>query len=392
MALFWASTAWSLGLPPNVDAFAARQTGVDFTEVARNYPRFKTLVLVSFSKRLDLTDVYKLKSLDAFPQSGGNLGLLGKHWAVMFTRAGSLKRLMKSPLTEKVVPLTRFTLRGIYEVAFKLVDEEYEGPLEFRTSMPRSDFGKELKALHVLVSPKREYRVRPGTAGNKWLYYNLDQAEKGSEVKFGFDFTYEVDLAEFLAHALAMVPVSEEILLPIEGRASEFLLPSPKITSDSEQVVDLAHEIMGNSRAPREMYRRVLAYIKRNLPYDRGKRSLFFGGKMVYWDMAEMYNIPAVTLTQGRAACPSTSVLETALLRAAGIPARTAGRWGHFYTELFMPGRGWLSTSITPTGIPLVVDYDNHHQPFAGWTPAVRVQTTRWSGQVKVLIDSDYDQ
>ena len=44
------------------------------------------------------------------------------------------------------------------------------------------------------------------------------------------------------------------------------------------------------------------------------------------------------------------------MLRAAGIPSRTAGRWGHFYTELFLPRQGWVSTSVTPTGIPLVVD------------------------------------
>jgi hypothetical protein len=365
---------------------------VDFTEVARNYPRFKTLVWVGFHKKLNLQDVYKLRALDTLPQSGGNLGLLGRRWAIMFTRAGSLPRLKASTLTRRVVPLTKFTLRGIYEIAFKLVDEEYKGPLDFKVSMPRSGFGKDLTSLNILVFPKSDYEVIPGRAGNRWLYYSLREAEKGKVAKFGFDFTYKVDLADFLSHALAMVPLDEEIFLPFESPAREFLRPSPKITSDSDQVINLAYELMGQSRAPREMYRKIFAYIKENLPYDKGKRTLFFGGKKVYRDMAEMYNPPAETLAQGRAACPSTSVLETALLRAAGVPARTAGRWGHFYTELFMPGRGWLSTSITPTGIPLVVDHDHHHQPFAGWTPAVQVQTTRWSGLVKVLIDSDYDE
>lgn len=383
--------AWAQNPAMWPENFAAQQTGVDFPKVARLFPRLKTLVLVSFTHNLGLNDIHRLKSLGAFAQSGGTLGLLGRDWAVLFTRAKNLDRLRRSSLTARVVPLTRFRISGIYRVGFKLVDDEYTGPVNFRVSMPRSGFGKELIRLEVLLSPPRAYTVSKDSAGNSWLELSLAKAQRDSEIMGSFYFVYKVDLAVLLAHALAMVPMDEAPVLPAQSPARGYLLPSAKITSDSPQIIALANGLLDKQKAPRRIYRAILAHIKKNLPYDREKRDLFFGGKMVYRDMSEMYNPPRLTLTAAKAACPSASVLEAALLRAAGVPARTAGRWGHFYTELYMPGWGWLSTSVTPTGIPLVVDADHRHQPFAAWTPPVQVQTTKWSAQVKVLLDSDHE-
>lgn len=375
------------GLNQWPEALTARQTGVDFVEVARRFPRFKTLVLTSFTHNLGLSDIQQLADLGAFPQSGGSLGLLGRDWQVLFTRAKDLHRLRASSLTAEVVPLTRFKTCGIYQISFKLVDDEYSGPLGFKISMPRSGFGKELIHQELVLSPSAEHTITKDSAGNNWLELILPEAKKGSQVNCDVAFIYQVDIAALLNHALAMVPLDEAPDLSAQSPARSYLQPSAKITSESPAVISLADDLFGREKAPRKLYQAILAHIKDNLPYDQEKRRLFFGGKMVYSDMSEMYNQPEVTLAAGKAACPSTSVLEAALLRAAGVPARTAGRWGHFYTELFMPGRGWLSTSVTPTGIPLVVDPDHRHQPFAVWNPSVKVQTTTWRGQVKVLLD-----
>ena len=148
----------------------------------------------------------------------------------------------------------------------------------------------------------------------------------------------------------------------------------------------LAEEILGQERVPRRVWARISKYIKDNIPYDHQKRAEFFGGRKVYRSMAEMYDPPEVILERRVGACPETCLLEASLFRAVGIPARTAGRWGHFFTEVHIPGRGWVSTSVTPTGIPLIRDVDAEHLPFVSWDQEVAVQTTRWTGEVRIRV------
>jgi hypothetical protein len=372
-------------------SIADRQSGVDFAEVARRFPRLKTIVLVSFTHDLTIDDTLRLQKLGALPQGGGSRELVGRRWAVLHTRAGNLARLQRLPMTLRVVPLRNFKIKGIYRVTFKLVEEHHQGDLTFTVSTPRSGFGKKLMDLEIQATPQGPHAISQDAAGNRWLKVHLPDPRNGDEVRLSFNFVYKVDMAELLAHSLAMVPMDESVELSNHSPAMVYLQPSDKIAAGSKSVVALANIIYESNRSPRRIYQAIGAFIKANLPYDREKRKQFFGGQKIYFDMEHMYKSPEATLSSGKAACPSTSVLEAAILRASGVPARTAGRWGHFYSELYIPGRGWLSTSVTPTGIPLVVDPDHRHKPFANWAPTAAVQTTEWSGWVKVLLDSDHE-
>ena len=91
-----------------------------------------------------------------------------------------------------------------------------------------------------------------------------------------------------------------------------------------------------------------------------------------------------MTLSRGIGACPDTSLLECTLLRARGIPCRTAGRFGHFFTVLYVPGHGWVSTSIHPTGIPLFLAPGPDHVPYQKWRPAILLRTSRLESRIRI--------
>jgi len=266
------------------------------------------------------------------------------------------------------------------------VEPEFSGLIRFSVSTPRDSFGKKLIHIedHVYPYPPIPFVIKRDLAGNRWLKMETPQAETGSVVKFDFYFIYQVDTEKILGHALALVPPGEASKLRPGSPASAYLAPSLIIDSASPLVKSVAAKIFGGEKAPRRLYKRLVEYIRKHIKYNQAKKDQFFGGKSVYHNMAEMYQHPEITLRRKLGACPDTSVLEAALLRAAGVPTRTAGRWGHFYTEVFLPGKGWLSTSVTPTGIPLVVDPDNRHRTLVSWDPPIALQITMWSASERV--------
>ncbi|NQT57069.1 MAG: transglutaminase domain-containing protein [Desulfobacteraceae bacterium] len=364
---------------------------INFSEVARQYPRFKTLIYLGFGEDLDLARLLKLRRIGVHPLNGDLLEPLGHRAAIFFTRADSLEDLRRSGIVRSVHPLARFRMAGIYRIHLKIVESDFFGSIKFRVSTPRNGFGKKLVHIEHHISPSIPFAIKRDLAGNHWLDVEIPQAKAGMTVKFDFYFVYQVDVEEILKHALAMVPLDEYSKLPPESPARSYLGPSPKIDSASPLVKSLSTEIFGDEKAPRRLYKRALQYLKKHITYDHTKRAQFFGGKTVYHDMAEMYQHPKVTLSRKMGACPDTSVLEATLLRAAGVPARTAGRWAHFYTELFLPNRGWLSPSVTPTGIPLVVDVDKRQLLFVSWDPPIAVQTIMWSSSLRIE-DVDYNE
>jgi hypothetical protein len=345
------------------------------------------MVRIQFGQPLSLEILAKLGKLGVFSHHGGPLQVLGRNEGVFFLGAANLPKLLRSPLAVKVNPLTNFRLAGLYRIHFKVVEQGFQGKVSFRISSPREGFGKKLIYLEEQVLPALNLTRQIDSAGNRWINVSLHVKEKTRHLKLNFYFIYHVDVAQILEHSLSMVPLNEPIGPVVNSQALQMLKPSPKIDSASPRIRLMAKSLFGEGRhlSAHAKYRRVQSFVKNYLPYDHQKRARFFGGKMVYKSMAQMYNHPETTLDRGQAACPSVSILEASLLRASGVPARTAGRWGHFYTELYIPGRGWLSSSVTPTGIPLVRDVDYRHQPLVSWEPEIAVQTTMWGGNVKVL-------
>ena len=385
-----AATPGPAAAPTDPTPPAPAPAPVDFQRLAARLPSFKTLVRLTFQPSLDLDRLVRLHQLGVLPLQGDLSRVLGRREGVFFTRAANLPALMNSGLARTAHPLRQFVMSGLYRIHFKLRQPDYQGPLAFKVSTPRDDFGKRIIQQEDSVFPRLPARISRDGAGNRWLEVEMPQAGPDSEIKFDFLVKYQVDLDRMLAHYLALAEPDPAAPLPPGSPQAAFLLPSAKISWQDPRVAGLASQLGPPGLAPRRLYGAMLAYIKKNLPYDHAKRAQFFGGRMVYEDMAQMYQTPAQTLERGVGACPDTCLLEAALFRARGLPARTAGRWGHFYSEVYVPGRGWMSTSVTPTAIPLVKDQDQNHLPLVSWTPAVKVQTTLWQG--KVWIDPEATQ
>ena len=364
----------------------ADQQGLDFTRLAKTYPSLKTIVLLSFDRELEFNYLLRLRGLEVFPVNGDNVDYLGRTYGLFHTRAGNLERAAKAAGVTAAIPLARFFMRGLYRVHFKILEPGFSGRMAFSVTAPRESFGRRLVRVESFVHPQNPYRMRTDQAGNRWLDTVLENAEQGSQLKLDFSFVYQVEMAELISHSILMTPLKPSPELDGADPAVVFLEPGYKITPDAREVIDLAAEILGQERTPRLVWGRIAKYIKENIPYDHQKRADFFGGRKVYRTMAEMYDPPAVILNRKVGACPETSLLEASLFRAVGIPARTAGRWGHFFTEVYLPGRGWVSTSVTPTGIPLVRDVDAEHLPFVSWEPEAAVKTTRWTGDVRIKV------
>ena len=372
--------------PELLDRIREDQQGVDFNRLAKVYPSLKTIVLLAFDRELEFDHLIRLHGLEAYPVNGDNVDYLGRTHGIFHTRAGNLGRLKKAAGVKALIPLARFRMRGLYRVHFQIVEPGFSGPLAFSVTAPRDSFGKRLLREASFVYPRNPFRIRVDEAGNRWLETVLEEAGEGGQLKLDFSFIYQVEMAELINHAILMTPLKPSEAVDWADPAAVFLEPGLKITPGSQEVAALAGEILGEERIPRRVWARIAKYIKDNIPYDHQKRAEFFGGRKVYRSMAEMYDPPAVILNKKMGACPETSLLEASLFRAVGIPARTAGRWAHFFTEVYLPGRGWVSTSVTPTGIPLVRDVDAEHLPFVSWDREAAVKTTRWTGDIRIKV------
>jgi hypothetical protein len=224
--------------------------------------------------------------------------------------------------------------------------------------------------------------MRTDSAGNRWVSAQFREVRSGQTIRFHFGFDYEVDVAELLKHdlLLAEAPVDNEIPPDVGG----FLKPGYKIDPRMPAALSWASTGGTGPLDARKEWKRLTKFIEKSVTYDKGKRAAYFGGKMVYADIDMMYQDVGETLTRRKGACPDTVLLECAFLRARGIPCLTAGRFGHFFSIVYLGGRGWMSTSVTPTGIPLILSPGPDHAPYQKWTPRIPLKTTLWEARVRI--------
>lgn len=368
-------------------AFSAASR-IDWEKIAGRRPGLKVLVLVKSDRPLTFEDLAILAEKGFVPADRDPESVLGIQRAVFAGRLGKWFWAGPLPLHLSGSILEHFALAGVYRVGFKVEAEEYTGPLEFQITAPREGFGKELVYSDQVVEPACSQVMTVDSAGNRWLRARLEHVRQGESIKFSFWFRYDVNVPEVLDHDLWLSgkPIGTEIPPEVQP----FLEPGYKIDPGIPAAQDWASRRGPGPPDARKEYRRLAKFIKRNVAYDKHKRAAYFGGKMVYSDLDLMYQDVDETLNRHSGACPDTSLLECAFLRARGIPCLTAGRFGHFFTVLYVPGRGWMSTSVTPTGIPLIRSPGPDLVPYQRWEPKIPLKTTHWEANIRIdPIDKD---
>lgn len=355
---------------------------INWEMVAARRPDLKVLVLIENDWPLRLRDLAVLADRGLMPADRDPGLVVGLENAVFACRLDKWMKARPLPRHLSGRVLERFAMTGIYRVGFRVEAEGYSGPLEIEITAPRDGFGRKLIDSEHVVRPSCEKTVTTDSAGNRWVKARFAQVSYGEAIKFSFGFEYHTDMRELLNHDLILAGKPAGTALPPD--AQQFLQPGYKINPKIPSAV--AWAARGGSQQPsaQKEYRRLTEFIKRTVAYDKKKRAAYFGGKMVYPDLDLMYQDVGETLARRAGCCPDTILLECAFLRARGVPCLTAGRFGHFYTMLYVPGRGWMSTSVTPTGIPLIRSPGPDHVPYQKWKPKLPLTTTYWEARVRI--------
>jgi hypothetical protein len=124
------------------------------------------------------------------------------------------------------------------------------------------------------------------------------------------------------------------------------------IDSDNPVISEITRDLVGNESSPLKIAEKIYYFIAKNLYYD--------------YERAEDRNYEFMNASQilekGSGVCSDYSILYTAMLRSAGIPARLAAGIpvytilyeenneidiGHAWVEIKLPGSGWVPIDIT---------------------------------------------
>lgn len=354
----------------------------DWPLIAKLKPNLKVLVLVEGTRSLDLHDLALLADHGLVPSDRDPGAAIGLKRLVFST---SLNHWIANPQMPKGFKgrlLSLFIMSGIYRVGFCVASKGYRGPLTLVVTGPRESFGVKLVYEDHVVRPSCDNSVRIDEAGNRWLEARYPEVKEGDTIKFHFAFKYEVDIAEVLAHDVSLAQELPDDDIPQDIK--RFLRRGHKIDPDLPEAARWAANGRPGPPDIRAEYAGLSAYLSKLVQYDRPKREAYFGGRAVYSDLDRMYQGVDSTLRSGKGCCPDTILLECSFLRARGIPCRTAGRFGHFFSQVYVPGHGWMSTSVTPTAIPLVVSPGPDHVPYQHWTPQIPLRTTHWEAAIRI--------
>ncbi len=351
----------------------AQAPGVNWDQISRLKPDLKVLVLIKSQRPLGLEDLAFLAQMGMIPADRDPGMVLGLKKVIF---SGKLKNWVSKTLPPHMNGklLDRFIMSGVYRVSFKVEQEGYDGPLSLEIATPRNGFGKQLLSSEFMVRRQAPSRLSIDEAGNRWYRVDYPKINQGEMIRMHFAFKYLVDMDKLLQHDLMLLEKPGEGAIPDAIRP--FLNSGHKIDKTLPQAVEWA-----KGGGPRPLYNirweylRVKNYIKKTILYDNLKKARYFGGKAIYSNLDDMYQDISSTLFSRIGACPDTSLIECAFLRASGVPCRTAGRFGHFLTHLYVPGKGWMSTLIHPTGVPLIVAPGPDNVPYQKWNPAIQLKT-----------------
>jgi hypothetical protein len=355
---------------------------VNWEKISRLKPDLRVLILVTSPNPLSLEDLASLSRLGMNPADRDPAMVFGLKKAIFSVpiknwRPENLPGHLRGEL------LDRFLMSGIYRVSFKVEEKGFDGPLTLEMAAPRGGFGKYLIDAESLVRPLGVSSLTEDSAGNRWFRVDYPKIRSGESIRFHFAFRYRVDLSSLLDHDLMVL--ERAVVGPVPENVRVFLDSGHKIDTQLPEVIAWAQgrPRPGSDEVLRE-YRKVKQYIDKRVQYDDRKKSRYFGGKAIYCNLDDMYQDIPTTLAQKLGACPDTSVLECAFLRAEGIPCRTAGRFGHFFTELYVSGRGWVSTSVHPTGIPLIVAPGPDNVSYQKWNPPIALRTVTLDKKIRL--------
>ena len=370
-----ALTAVIIGLLGSV-AFA----DLDLNALAQRTPKARVLVEVTFHGPIAANHVRSFRKLGLQPIATNTTALIGREKLMFQSRADAAAKLAEGNEVVEVRWIKQYPVATHCHAYFEYAGDEPAPELTFTMATPRSAAGRTLTSLHCFASPETAFTTATDAAGNEFLTVKLADVQPRQQVLFDFYATYDYDTETIVAGSMAMLnatPMPDT--WPEELRP--FLQPGFHTESDAPEILEAAKALTTSDRLD-ERARAVMAYVGKSVKYDHDKRERYFGGRYVYNNSWEMWQGALGTLKRGIGCCPDTAELKVALLRAVGIPARTAVHSGHLYAELYVPDRGWL-TDAPMYNIPLIRSPGADNCAYFSWEPELPVRCVEWGGQTQ---------
>ena len=196
--------------------------------------------------------------------------------------------------------------------------------------------------IRYLGSSLSAPKIEKDGYGNNWGVWNIPSLGAGNELAIELYFTglvFGVDYFDYIdAESVGGYDKNSDLY-------KRFTQASDGIESSHRTIVGNATEIIGSSENPYVKAEKIYEWMKRNIDYMYEGEGDPGGGALA-------------TLTLRKGVCHGYSSLYTALLRAAGVPAKYVvtlvpsdenkdSLEAHAYNELYLPNYGWLPVDTT---------------------------------------------
>ncbi len=353
---------------------------LELEEVTRTSPRLQVMLRLTTDGPIDEHLLRDLGNLRMRPVNPNRHSAIGATELIVIAPAGSLKKAGNIKAVTELEWLKQYPVAAHSFTYFEYVGHAPQEQMTFTIALPGSAPGRTRTAVHVFCRPDVQPTITADDVGNEFATITLADVQPGQMVHFDCFASYEYDAEQIMLRSAFFLP-STAMPQSWPAEAQPFIKPGFHIESESQAIRDAATEIKATKPAGLDgLINATVQYVSRHVRYNNDKRDKYFGGKFIYNSPWEMWQGAEQTLKTGTGCCPDSAELKVALLRALGVPARTAVHTGHLYAEIWIPDLGWI-TDGPMFNIPLLRSPDADNHTYFDWSPRVPVRCAGWGGR-----------
>lgn len=305
-----------------------------------------------------------------------------KHAGIFYVPFRKLKNIRNDKAVRNIFIIERYNALSKYQLGIK--SSESIDSIEFKINYPYSKPGLIVSNLSYSFKSSAPIMMKHDIPEKNLLTIRTPIV-KNELYFFNSRYTLKVDLLESLkrdfivsAKGITLKEYRRKIEITSELK-NIFTRQGEKIVT-SDYVNNIIRQINTNMDIT-GIWKQITFILDKDIEYDWQKRELFFSGNLPYYNIKDMYLNVQELSEKKVGACTERTSLEIVILRELGIAARSATRVYHIFTEIYVPQKGWLSTSLILNEIPLCHSYDENMAYFIEWDKSFPIYL-KWVGRV----------
>ena len=348
----------------------------NLSKLLNQIPNMRIYVQIEFKKKSSYKKLNKIISYGFNIRNKIFTEYLDKKKTIFYGKYKFLRKISTLKFIKKINILDKYQSEGYYKINFKT--EHPINNINYYIYLPNSKNGKKLITKKIYLSGN--FNLLRKSITNNLLKVNINSY--GKPIKIFSFIKYNVDLTKSLKNHIYIcgnISISNYILQMKKNYSNIYKIytkQSKKIIFNSN-VTNIVKQI-NNYIKINKKYKIITQILNNQINYDYKKKKLFFTGHLVYNNISDMY-LNTTSLSQKKiGACPDRSSLEAAILRLSKIATRISTRAGHIYVEIFIPKKGWVTTSLTLNEVPLCVSTNENQSYFIFWKPNFPGRILKW--------------